>query len=58
VSGWPCSTAAFSGLARSYLAYGAYRADVILRETVGGRAVGPPAGQPAAGALSSLPSMS
>ncbi len=24
----------FSGLARSYLAYGAYRADVILRETV------------------------
>ena len=27
----------FSGLARSYLAYGAYRADVILRETVMGR---------------------
>jgi len=24
----------FSGLARSYLAYGAYRSDVILRETV------------------------
>jgi len=24
----------YSGLARSYLAYGAYRADVILRETV------------------------